>query len=109
MIVESKQMVIKLRHRGFLPVLEAAGTHIACLHGCIWITEDGCTDDIVLEIGETYEISRPGRAVVQALRDSVVGLRTSEAPGIPVRVAAWLKNVAGARGFHASSTSLSTS
>jgi hypothetical protein len=50
----------------------ASGTRIACLRGCIWITEALTPDDIVLEGGESHVISRQGVAVVQSLRDAAL-------------------------------------
>jgi hypothetical protein len=44
------------------------------VRGRLWITEQGCTDDIVLEAGESHVLARAGLAVVQALRDARVGL-----------------------------------
>ena len=74
MVLDMKRAVIGLEQRGIAPVEDALGTRIDCLCGRIWITEPGCTDDIVLEAGESYEIARVGVAVVQALRDAVVVL-----------------------------------
>jgi Protein of unknown function (DUF2917) len=74
-ILDMKRVVIELEYRGILPMKDALGTRIDCLGGRIWITEWGCTDDIVLEAGESYVISRGGVAVVQALREALVGLR----------------------------------
>jgi hypothetical protein len=80
MIFDMKRMVIELEYRGIVPLENAKGTRVDCLRGRIWITERGCTEDIVLETGESYEILRGGVAVVQALRDTVVALR---APTVP--------------------------
>ena len=74
MVLDMKRAVIGLEHRGVIPVEDAVGTRIDCLRGRIWITELGCTDDIVLEAGESYEIARVGVAVVQALHEAVVVL-----------------------------------
>ena len=78
-VLDAQQLVIELRHRGIVPVADAAGTRIDCLRGRIWITERGCTDDFVLEAGDSHVISRDGVAVVQALRAALVGLRASAA------------------------------
>ena len=80
MVLDMKRAVIELEHRGVIPVKDAVGSRIDCLRGRIWITELGCTDDIVLEAGESHEIERVGVAVVQALRDAVVVLC---APAVP--------------------------
>ena len=75
MILDLKRGVIELEYRGIVPVKDAVGTRIDCLRGRIWITEHGSIDDIVLEDGESYVISRGGIAVVQALRGALIGLR----------------------------------
>lgn len=75
MILDLKRAVIELEYRGIIPMENADGTRIDCLRGRIWITEWGSTDDIVLEAGQYYVIARGGVAVVQALREALVGLR----------------------------------
>lgn len=75
MIFDMKRVIIELEYRGIVPVEHAIGARIDCLRGRIWITERGCTDDIVLEAGQSHEISRGGVTVVQALREAVVALR----------------------------------
>jgi len=80
MVLDMKRAVIELEHREVIPVKDAVGTRIHCLRGRIWITELRCTEDIVLEASESYEIERVGVAVVQALRDAVVVLC---APTVP--------------------------
>jgi hypothetical protein len=76
MIVDMKQMVIELDQRGIASVEAARGARIDCLCGRIWITEHRSPGDIVLEAGESYELSR-GVAVVQALREAHVALRAT--------------------------------
>ncbi len=85
MMFELKQVVIELDYRGIVPVNDAVGARIHCLRGRIWITEQGSAADVVLEAGESYEISRDGIAIVQALREARVALR---APGVPLAGAA---------------------
>ena len=75
MILDMKQVVVELGYRGIVPVENANGTRIDCLRGRLWITEHGSTDDVILEAGESYEISNHGVAVVQALRDALVAFR----------------------------------
>jgi hypothetical protein len=80
MILDMKQMVIELEHRGILSLEDAAGARIVCLRGRIWVTEYRSPGDVVLEAGESYEVSpRAGVAVVQALREAVVALRAPAA------------------------------
>jgi hypothetical protein len=42
--------------------------------GCVWITQEGEGRDVLLEAGQWFRISRGGRTVVSALRDSVLAL-----------------------------------
>ena len=58
-------------------VLEnARGTVIAVDHGCLWITLEGDTRDIVLTDGMRFEIDRHGRTIVVAEEDTRVRLST---------------------------------
>ena len=103
MILDLKRAVIELEYRGIIPVEDAVGTQIDCLRGRIWITEWGSTDDIVLEAGQCYVISRGGVALVQALREALVGLRapavrqagSALATGVERLWSQWAAHVAG--------------
>jgi Protein of unknown function (DUF2917) len=105
MIFDMKRVVIELEYRGIVPVKDAMGTRIDCLRGRIWITERG-TDDVVLEAGQSYEVSRGGVAVVQALREALVALRAPAVPkaagaGLAARVERlWRAWPAGGAGGH---------
>ena len=88
MIFDMKRVVIELEYRGIVPVKNAMGTRIDCLRGRIWITEGGDNEDIVLEAGQSHEISRRGVAVVQALRDALVALRSPAVPQVEAGLAA---------------------
>jgi hypothetical protein len=90
MILDMERVVIELEYRGIVPVEGIPGTRIDCLRGRIWITERGSTDDIVLEAGESYVTSRGGVAVVQALREALVGLR---APAVRRASATWVERL----------------
>jgi hypothetical protein len=79
MIVGMKQVVIELEYRGIVPVADAQGTRINCLRGRLWITQHRSIDDVVLEAGESCEISRPGVTLVQALADARVALHAPAA------------------------------
>lgn len=80
MIVGMKRVVIELEYRGIVPVADALGTRINCLRGRVWITQHGSQDDVVLEAGESCDISRRGVALVQALADARVALHAPAAP-----------------------------
>jgi hypothetical protein len=83
-----KRVVIELEYRGIVPVEDAIGTRIDCLSGRIWITEQGCAGDVVLEAGQSYAIWRGGVAVVQALREAIVALRAPAVSQFAPRLAA---------------------
>jgi hypothetical protein len=69
MLPGSEPAVIELEYRRVIPMHVAVGARIDCLSGRIWITEERSTDDIVLEAGESFDITCAGVAVVQALRE----------------------------------------
>lgn len=102
MVLNVKRMVMELEYRGITSVQVGAGSGIDCVRGRIWITEQGGTDDIVLEAGDSYEFARSGVAVVQALREAMVGLRAPElrcGDGIAARlVRFWRRSAALAAG-----------
>ena len=74
MILDTKQVVIALEYREILPLADTGRIRIDCLRGRIWITEHRSTADVVLEAGESCEISHRGVAVVQALREALVAV-----------------------------------
>jgi hypothetical protein len=74
MVSDMKPDVIEMNRRSMISVNGALGGRIDCLRGRIWITEAGCGDDIVLEAGDSYVISRDGVVLVQALRQAFVGV-----------------------------------
>jgi Protein of unknown function (DUF2917) len=86
-------VIIELEHRGIVPVEDAVGTQIDCLRGRIWITEMGSMDDIVLEAGQRYVISRGGVALVQALREALVGLRAPAVRQAGGGLATWVEQI----------------
>lgn len=92
-MLEMKRLVIELEHRGIVPIKDAAGARIDCLRGRIWITEHESTDDIVLEAGKSYQISRGGNVVVQALRKALVGLQAPAVPQAGAGLAAWIEQL----------------
>lgn len=52
--------------------LDNRALQLRVLHGCVWITRDGCPADLVLEAGAVFE-QRPGAPVlVHALADAEV-------------------------------------
>jgi hypothetical protein len=72
-------VVIELGQRQVVPVTHGKGVRIDCLRGRIWITDRACAGDVVLEAGESYDVSRGGDAVVQALGGALAALWTPAA------------------------------
>jgi hypothetical protein len=87
MVVDTNRVVLELEYRGLVPLTDALGTRISCLTGRIWVTQHGSRDDIVLEAGESDEISHPGLAVVQALRPARVAVQAPAAQRMPAGLA----------------------
>ena len=83
-----------LSQRRFLPgrstlqLDDAEGTVIAVESGCLWITMENDSRDIVLAPGMRFEIDRSGRTIIAAEEDSRFGLL---APAdCPEGVRAWM-------------------
>ncbi len=75
MVLKMNRVVMELEYRGIIPVEVGKGSRIECVRGSIWVTEQAGADDVVLNAGDAHEFSRGGIAVVQALREALVGLR----------------------------------
>ena len=83
MVIDSRR-VITLAHRGLLSLELAAGTSIECTRGCLWLTEDGCPQDIILVPGDAWQASGRRRVLASALRETVFSVREPATPR-PVR------------------------
>jgi hypothetical protein len=75
MVLDLKRSVIQLEYREIVSMEDAAGARIDCVRGRVWITEYRSTGDVILEPGESYELSQNGAAVVQSLREACVAIR----------------------------------
>lgn len=56
-----------LARGAILRIPEPAGARIDCLAGSLWVTQDNDPRDIMLEAGESCELSGRARVLVQAL------------------------------------------
>ena len=63
-----------LRGRSTLQLDDAQGTVIALESGCLWVTMENDTRDIILTPGMRFEVDRGGRTIVAAEEDSRFGL-----------------------------------
>jgi hypothetical protein len=68
---------LSLAHQGIFSVSDASGVDIRCRTGCIWLTLDGDTRDIVLEAGESFSTTEHRRAVIYAMSPAEVGIGTT--------------------------------
>ena len=82
----------------------ARGTTLRVTRGCVWLTQERDTRDIILDAGDTFTIERGGRTLLEAQGDASVcvlahyvaaargGRRRSHA----TRARAWLRWIRGA-------------
>jgi hypothetical protein len=77
-----------LRQRESLVLDNAQGTIIAVDRGCLWVTLERDTRDIVLVKGMRFQIDRSGRTIVAAETDSA--LRLLAPVTLQERLTAWL-------------------
>ena len=49
---------------------DARGQLVVCLQGSLWLTQEGDTRDVVLEVGDEVRIDRDGLTLLHALRDA---------------------------------------
>ena len=54
---------------------DASGSRISARLGSVWVTFEGSTKDVILGPGESVVVTRNGRTVVQALRQSFVTIQ----------------------------------
>lgn len=81
--------------RGATARLEnARGTTLRVETGAIWITQDHCRDDVLVQTGETFTVERDGTTVVSALgkRFALVTLEPP-APVPPAPAPVWLERL----------------
>lgn len=71
-------MVIELRELGLLRLPKLHGARLVCVEGALWITHDNDPNDLVLQPGAEYALSRNG-ALVQALRASRFSIEVPDA------------------------------
>jgi len=54
---------------------DASGSRISARLGSVWVTFEGSIKDVILGPGESVVVTRNGRTVVQALRQSFVTIQ----------------------------------
>ena len=74
MKLELEPGALRLVRGQTLKVMDALGSTICCDEGAVWITEENVPEDVVLEAGHCYRLSRKGLALVHAFGDASVAL-----------------------------------
>ena len=74
MLTQSRYTEVALAKRS-LQVLPPDTEQVSCRSGSIWITQDGDTQDIILQPGERFEPQPKRRTVLYGLEASVATLR----------------------------------
>ena len=82
-----------LANRHSLVLDDAEGTVVAVESGCLWLTMENDSRDIVLAPGKRFEIDRTGRSIVAAEEDTRFRLLAPKhgAQGIAARIAAGVR------------------
>jgi hypothetical protein len=69
-------VTLDLPYGAMLPIANAKGVRIACLGGALWVTQDDDRSDAIVEPGSSFQVSRAGKTIIVALRDSRVALHS---------------------------------
>lgn len=74
MRIELEPGALRLARGQTVRVIDAPGSTIRCAEGSVWITEQDAPQDVVLEAGGSYRLSRKGLALVHAFGDATLAL-----------------------------------
>ena len=69
-----------LRRDALFSVPDAAGVHILCRNGTVWITLDGDPRDIVLEASDSFSTPEHRRALIYAMKPSCIEVQATATP-----------------------------
>jgi hypothetical protein len=70
MIIETGLSRLELRRGDTVRLDDAHGATVSCAAGCVWVTRDGDSRDLILGAGEKARIDGPGMVVIQAFETS---------------------------------------
>jgi hypothetical protein len=74
MRIELEPGALRLGRGQTLKVIDALGSTVCVREGSVWITEENLPQDVVLEAGHCYRLSRQGLALVHAFGDATIAL-----------------------------------
>ena len=69
---------IKLQRGRFLRLQHGAGGTVVTHSGAVWITEQDNERDVVLNPGQSFTLSRPGLALVEAFSDAAISFERQD-------------------------------
>jgi hypothetical protein len=72
MTVRGDAMLVRLSAKKLLDLRDAHGFSVGSVHGTVWLTQSNDVRDIILEPGESFELDRPGLALVTALTNATI-------------------------------------
>ncbi len=70
----SKHFDLNLERSALFNLPDAAGVHIVCRDGTVWITLDNDQRDYVLEAGDSFTNAEHKRALIYAMRPSSIAV-----------------------------------
>jgi hypothetical protein len=66
-----------------LRIRDGKGLDLKVVAGCLWVTQEGDTEDTVLDAGETFRVSRDGATLVHAFKEVRLRIGSSAGAGAP--------------------------
>lgn len=67
-----------LRKGQGLRIIDGGGHKIDCRSGCMWITQDGDTADVLLEKNESLTLAKNNTVYISAIRHATFGVEVAE-------------------------------
>ncbi|MEJ8848565.1 DUF2917 domain-containing protein [Variovorax rhizosphaerae] len=79
------QAFVELDRDLFVRIVDAVGSSVTCISGCLWITRDGSLKDVELEPGERYLVEDAARVIVTGFGPSLARLSHPQVQHRPAR------------------------
>ncbi|MCC6194616.1 MAG: DUF2917 domain-containing protein [Burkholderiales bacterium] len=91
-------ITLDLRKRQSLQLQDVEGATLRVNRGCVWITQEDDTRDVVLRAGDTWTVERDGLTIIEAQGDTTLfatggGMERLMMRRRPPRWAAWWRLV----------------
>jgi len=85
-MTDSSPLDLTLAHQAMFSVSDAAGVQITCHEGSLWVTLDDDPRDIVVDAGGSFLTTEHRRALIYAMKPSVLSLVMAADAAQPRRV-----------------------